>query len=104
MKEQAITNWLIFGVAVAWACKIGFHFLYLKASDNSVREPNFVSFYLKIENLLLNIRIILPIFLSGKVADNEKIRRMKWRAKVSTYVLWAMFGLAAIVLSRNTIS
>jgi len=101
MTEQEITNWLIFGVAIAWFCKIGFHFVYLKAVDNSIKELNFISFYLKIENFFTSFLIILPFFLSKKGTEELEINKTKLKAKISTYALWTMFALTGFYLYHH---
>jgi hypothetical protein len=101
MKEHEITNWLIFGVAVAWFCKIGFHFLYLKAVDASIKELNFISFHLKIENLFTSVLLVSPFFFSRTGTEEQKTKRTKWKARISTCLLWAMFGVTAFYLYHH---
>jgi hypothetical protein len=98
MIEQETTNWLIFGVAVAWFCKIGFHFAYLKVVDKSIKELNFVSFYLNIGNFLKSFLLVSPFFLSKTIAEGQEINRIKWKVKISTYALWTMFALTGFYL------
>jgi hypothetical protein len=101
MTEQEITNWLIFGVAVAWFCKIGFHFAYLKTVDKSIKELNFVSFYLNISNFFKSFLLISPFFFSKAVTEGQEIKRTKWKVKMSTYALWTMFALTGFYLYHH---
>lgn len=96
MTELETTNWLIFGVVVAWFCKIGFHFAYLKAADNSLKELNFISFYLKIDNFFTSVLLISPFFFARKGTEEQDIKRQK--AKISTYALWTMFAMTGFYL------
>ncbi len=101
MTEQEITNGLITGVAVAWSCKIGFHFVYLKAVDSSIKEQNFISFYLNIANFFTSVLLVSPIFVSRTGTEGREIRRRKWKAKISSYALWTMFALTVFYLSHH---
>jgi hypothetical protein len=94
-----IINLLCFGIAVAWFCKIGFHFAYLKEINKNIKEANFVSFFLKIENLFTTILIISPIFISRNSVEERK--STKRRAKLSTYMLWAMFAITGFYLYHH---
>ena len=92
MTEEQIIDWLGFGILIAWVCKIGFHFVYLKAVDSRIKEMNFVLFYLNFRNILTSFVIVSPLFFAraGSAAEEIKIIR---RAKISTLVLWTMFVL-----------
>lgn len=93
MTEQEMFNWLSFGLVVAWFCKIGFHFVYLKSADERIREMNFVSFYLNIKNFPTSVMIIAPMFISRTRDEGQEIKKIKRRARISTYVLWTMFAV-----------
>ena len=93
MTEQEIINWLGFGLAVAWFCKIGFHFVYLKVADKSIKELNFISFYLNIRNFSTSFLITSPLFFSKTESDDQEIEMTRRKASISTYVLWTMFTL-----------
>ncbi len=101
MTEEEITNWLIFGVAVAWFCKIGFHFAYLKKVDKSIKELNFVSFYLNITNFFKSVLLISPFFFSKTMTADQEINRRKWKVKISAYALWTMFALTGFYLYHH---
>lgn len=98
MARQEIINWLGFGIAVAWFCKIGFHFVYLKTIDKGIKELNLISFYLNIENFFTSILLVSPFFFSRKGNEEQDVKRIKKKAKISTYVLWAMFALTGFYL------
>lgn len=93
MTEKEINNWLIFGLAVAWFCKIGFHFVYLKSADKSIKELNFLSFYLNFLNFPTSLMIISPIFFSRTGDEGKETKDKKRRVRISTYILWTMFVL-----------
>jgi hypothetical protein len=94
-------NWLNFGIAVAWFCKIGFHFAYIKKTNKNIKEANFISFFLKIENLATSILIISPLFFSRNSVEEHKIKSTKRSAKLSTYMLWAMFAITGFYLYHH---
>ena len=101
MTEQEIINCLGFGLAVAWFCKIGFHFVYLKSADKRIKELNFASFYLNIKNFPTSIVIICPIFFSRTGDEGPEIKETKRRARISTYVLWTMFAVYILYLLNH---
>lgn len=101
MTEQEIINWLGFGIAVAWFCKIGFHFVYLKAVDKSIKELSFISFYLKIENFLTSVLLVSPFFFPRTGNEGQEVKKTKRKAKIATYVLWTMFALTGFYLYNN---
>jgi|GEM_PF-4925746 len=101
MTEQEVINWLGFGIAVIWFCKIAFHFVYLKAVDKSIKELNFISFYLNLENFFTSLLIISPFFFSRTGTEGQKIGRTKWKVKISTYALWTMFVLTGFYLYHH---
>ena|SRR5690349_10370309 len=93
MTEQDAINWLGFGLSVAWFCKIGFHFVYLKAADKRIKELNFVMFYLNIKNFPTSFMILFPIFFSRTRDEEQEIKEKKKRARISSYFLLTMFAL-----------
>jgi hypothetical protein len=70
-------NWLNFGIAVAWFCKIGFHFAYLKEINKNIKAANFISFFLKIENLATSILITHHSSFRETLLKNVKIKAQK---------------------------
>jgi hypothetical protein len=102
MTEQEITNWLCFGIAVAWFCKIGFHFAYLKSADmRMIKESSFVSFYLKIENIFASFLLVSPLFFAKSGNEEGVNEPKKWRARISVYVLWTMFIMTGSYLYQH---
>jgi hypothetical protein len=104
MTGQQIINWLGFGIAVAWACKIGFHFVYLKSGEKPIKESNFISFYLNLENFLTSVLLVLPFFFGRSGTEDREIKTKKRKAKISVYVLWTMFILTGFYLYRHPLT
>lgn len=102
MTEPEFINLLGFGIAVTWFCKIGFHFVYLKAADKSIKELNFISSYLKIEKFFASFLLISSFFFSSSVTEVQALKITKRNAKVSTYVLWIMFAVTGFYLYNHT--
>src|SRR5260221_13724220 len=101
MTEEDILNLLILGIVAVWACKIAFHFAYLKAVDSSIKELNFFSFYRKLYNFPTGLLVIFPIFISRTDNGGEEIRRKKNKARLSTCILLTMWILTIFYLYNH---
>jgi len=73
--------------------KIWFHFKYLKATNNKVKNSNFLYFVLDLTNLLRVFVVMAPVFFGKKQNHHERDRKLVLK---SVYVFWLIF--AAIIL------
>lgn len=80
---------------------MGYHFVYLKSADKTIKELNFVSFYLNIKNFPTNIKIVFPVFFSRTGEEGPEIKKTKRRARISSYVLLTMFAVNLLYLLNH---
>jgi len=88
MNEQEIFNLLLTLVAVAWFAKILSHFQYLKATHERLKNSNFISFFIEIENLFKVIAVIMPVFFSGTQSKNTEVAKVKHEVWIFTWLWW----------------
>ena len=97
---EEIVNLLVLALLTIWIFKIAFHFNYLR-SIGTVKESNFVSFFLNPENLFRTILIVSPLFLLKKDEEKENEESTEERLTLSAYALWIMFAVAFYYLYNH---
>jgi len=101
MDSNDLTTLLTLIFVIIYAFKIGYHFNYFKAIDQSIKEITFITFYINLFNIKRSIQIILPLFFS-KVEDKktEVQQGLARKALAATLILWGWMVIS-LYLSTN---
>jgi len=78
---------------------MGFHFENLR-STGTIKESNFISFFLNPENLFRTILIISPFFFLAKDSEGDNEKRKNNGLTLSAYALWFMFAVTFYYLYK----